>query len=359
MIPRGLSFAYRPQTWPQGFRSLTVILQTGLTSYRLRLLPWPEWKYVRCDTPEEAAAKNAVMRGSWMDYGRPHAERPHIQTMLTGMPYLSPVWSQQEIGAPGMVLIGNDGFWGWGTSDVPITLGEGLLATNATDPVQCWDHGSPWSRNLERTPSIQSARVIPKRSGHRWYAMTPKRRIRLSGGPMNGWVFEAPVNVFGELLDYTISWQPDWTRAVEGHGIVQEKSLNTDEWELWFLTDVPDMRTRVGFLYRIPTGARIDSRDVAWPELHYTYVGHRSLIWEWNPFRGRMGTKFEPPTTVCADCEAIFPAMEAYTSLRDGRPICETCFTTAETAGRARVRNSLTVSAEPAIADASTEGGSD
>ena len=46
----------------------------------------------------------------------------------------------------------------------------------------------------------------------------------------------------------------------------------------------------------------------------------------------------EPATTACSDCDAVFPCADAYTSTRDNRIICETCFKTAEAAGRARER---------------------
>jgi len=46
----------------------------------------------------------------------------------------------------------------------------------------------------------------------------------------------------------------------------------------------------------------------------------------------------EPPTTVCQECERIFPAEDAYTSRLDpARLICETCFRSAEQAGRAKL----------------------
>lgn len=46
----------------------------------------------------------------------------------------------------------------------------------------------------------------------------------------------------------------------------------------------------------------------------------------------------EPPTTVCHGCERIFPVEDAYTSRRDpDKILCETCFSTAEAAGIARI----------------------
>lgn len=49
----------------------------------------------------------------------------------------------------------------------------------------------------------------------------------------------------------------------------------------------------------------------------------------------------EPATTACSDCDSVFPCADAYTSTRDNRIICETCFKTAESAGRARERKVL------------------
>ena len=57
-----------------------------------------------------------------------------------------------------------------------------------------------------------------------------------------------------------------------------------------------------------------------------------------NQILGMFGDIPEPPTTACSDCDVVFPCADAYTSVRDGRIVCETCFKVAEVAGRARER---------------------
>lgn len=184
-------------------------------------------------------------------------------------------------------------------------------------------------------------RYVPKRSGRRWYAMTPKRRVFLHGGPLDGWVFEAPASEEKEFLDWTIAatvgnhWKqacPEWV-----HSIRQVKYVVTDEWGLWFRTRVA-MDGYEGHVYHIRSIDRIESRDHRWPELHYTYTGFQTYsspyVQVFPPVRP------EPPTTACDDCDAIFPAMEAYHSQRTaGRLICPACFTVAKTAGRAKERS--------------------
>ncbi len=44
----------------------------------------------------------------------------------------------------------------------------------------------------------------------------------------------------------------------------------------------------------------------------------------------------EVPTTACFDCDAVLPVSETWLSKLDGRALCNSCFESAEAAGRAR-----------------------
>ena len=77
--------------------------------------------------------------------------------------------------------------------------------------------------------------------------------------------------------------------------------------------------------------AQIRAMTAVPPPVRISVTAYRETL-------GLSPAKTEPATTVCSDCDAIVPCADTYQSVRDQRLICEDCFTAAEIAGRARIR---------------------